>query len=243
MAEQAYTAGEQQQGGLRGGRGRTAWRVAVVLPVFVVALALYGRGGAWSAPEQWRAGGASLFTACVIVLIMAASLTCCLTASYFLILTPLLFPPHLSAVITTAGCVLGAAGGYLFARFVGGNWAERFRDGRARRFLSTHSSFLALFGLRLAPTPHGVVNYAAGLARISPARFLFATLVAMGLKSYVYATAVQAAVGAGSAATAVGAPVVLSLFGVAALSLVGHVLTRRYAALRVAPASISNRLG
>lgn len=240
MAEPEH-AGVEPQAGRR--RAQRAWRVAIVLLALVVAFALYGRVGAWSSPDVWRAGGASLFTAFIIVLIMAASLTCCLTASYFLILTPLLFPPHWSTMITTAGCVLGAAGGYVFARFVGGAWAERFRDGRVQRFLSTHSSFLALFGLRLAPTPHGVVNYAAGLARISPARFLFATLAAMGLKSYVYATAVHMALGAGSAANAVSAPVVLSLFAVAALSLLGHVLTRRYAALRVAPTSIPDRLG
>jgi uncharacterized membrane protein YdjX (TVP38/TMEM64 family) len=239
MAERENTGGEVQFGKRRG----RARRVAVLLLALVVALALYGRGAVWSSPEQWQAGGASFFTAFVIIFIMAASLTCCLTASYFLILTPLLFPPHLSTMITTAGCVLGAAGGYFFARYVGGSWAERFRDGRVQRFLSTHSSFLALFGLRLAPTPHGVVNYAAGVARISPARFLFATLVAMALKSYVYASAVQAAVAAGSAANAVSAPVVLSLVAVAALSLAGHVLTRRYAALRVAPASLPNRLG
>jgi uncharacterized membrane protein YdjX (TVP38/TMEM64 family) len=240
MAEREPTDGAIQ---FERRRGRTAWRVAVTLLAIVVALVLYGRGGAWASAEQWQTGGASFFTAFVIIFIMAASLTCCLTASYFLILTPLLFPPHVSTVITTGGCVLGAAGGYLFARFVGGAWAERFRDGRVQRFVSTHSSFLALFGLRLAPSPHGVVNYAAGLAGISLARFLLATLVAMGLKSYVYAVAVHTAVGAGSAATAVSAPVVLSLFGVAALSVMGHVLTRRYATLRVAPTSISNRLG
>ncbi|HZH29251.1 MAG TPA: VTT domain-containing protein [Pyrinomonadaceae bacterium] len=239
MAERE-TTGEEFQ--LERRRGR-AWRMALALPAFMFAFILYRRGGNWSSPEQWQAGGASLFTAFIIVLIMAASLTCCLTASYFLILTPLLFPPHLSTLITTAGCVAGAAGGYLLARFVGGSWAERFRDGRVQRFLSTHSSFLTLFGLRLAPTPHGVVNYAAGLARISPVRFLLATLAAMGLKSYVYATAVRTAVEAGSAANAVSAPVVLSLLAVAALSLVGHVVMRRYTALRVAPAPASNRLG
>ncbi|HEX8457979.1 MAG TPA: VTT domain-containing protein [Pyrinomonadaceae bacterium] len=226
----------------RGGRAATAWRVAVVLLALVVAVALYFRVGAWSSPGAWQAGGASLLTALVIILIMAASLTCCLTASYFLILTPLLFPTHLSTAITTTGCVLGAAGGYVFARFVGGGWTKCLRDGRVQSFLSTHSSFLALFGLRLAPSPHGIVNYAAGLARISPARFLLATLAAMALKSYVYATAVQAAVGAGSAADAVSAPVVLSLLAVGVLSLVGHVLTRRYAALRVSATSL-DRLG
>jgi uncharacterized membrane protein YdjX (TVP38/TMEM64 family) len=221
-----------------------AWRVAVVLLAVVVALLLYSRSEMWSSPEQWQASGAGVVTAFVIVFIMTASLTCGLTVSYFLILTPLLFPPRWSALITTTGCVLGAAGGYLFARFVGGAWAERFRNGRTRRFLSTHSSFLALFGLRLAPSPHSFVNYAAGLAHIPPARFLIATLAAMGVKSYVYATAVHSAVGAGSAAGVVSAPVVLSLVGIAALSLVGHVLTRRYtAAMQVAPTSISNRLG
>jgi uncharacterized membrane protein YdjX (TVP38/TMEM64 family) len=224
-------------------RGHTAWRVAVLLLAVVIALVLYARGGTWSSAEQWQTGGASFFTAVVIIFIMAASLTCCLTASYFLILTPLLFPPHVSTVITTTGCVLGAAGGYMFARFVGGGWAERFRNGRVQRFVLTHSSFLALFGLRLAPSPHGIVNYAAGLARISPARFLIATLAAMGLKSYVYANAVHLAVGAGSAVKAVSAPVVLSLLAVAALSLLGHVLTRRYAALRVAQTSLPDRLG
>ncbi|HEX8635190.1 MAG TPA: VTT domain-containing protein [Pyrinomonadaceae bacterium] len=241
MAEREQTGGELQAE--RRDARATAGRVAAGLLTLVVAFALYGRGGAWSSPEQWQASGASFFTAFVIILIMAASLTCCLTASYFLILTPLLFPPYWSALITTTGCVLGAAGGYAFARYVGGSWAERFRDGRVQRFLSTHSSFLALFGLRLAPTPHGVVNYAAGLARISPARLLLATVAAMALKSYVYATAVHSAVSAGSAATAVSAPVVLSLFAVAALSLVGHVLTRRYAALRVAPETLPERLG
>lgn len=217
-------------------RART-WRIAVVLLAVVVALLLYSRGGMWSSPEQWQANGAGLITALVIILIMTASLTCFLTASYFLILTPLLFPPHWSAAITTTGCVLGAAGGYLLAGFVGSSWAERFQQGRVQSFLSTHSSFLALFGLRLAPSPHGFVNYTAGLARIPLVRFLAATLAAMAVKSYVYAIAVHHAVGAGSAVNAVSAPVVLSLLAVAALSLVGHVLTRRYAASRVASTS------
>ncbi|HEX8423814.1 MAG TPA: VTT domain-containing protein [Pyrinomonadaceae bacterium] len=219
-----------------------AGRVAVLLMAFVIALLLYSRGGLWASPEQWQASGAGFVTAFVIVLIMTASLACGLTASYFLILTPLLFPLHWSALITTAGSVLGAAGGYLIAGFVGGAWAERFRDGRVQRFLSTHSSFLALFGLRLAPSPHSIVNYAAGLARVPPVRFLAATLAATAIKSYVYASAVQNAVGGGSAANAVSAPVVLSLFAVAALSLLGHVLTRRYMSLPVAPTSIQNRL-
>jgi uncharacterized membrane protein YdjX (TVP38/TMEM64 family) len=238
MAERQNSDGEPRVVKRRAG----VWRITVLLLAIVVAVLLYSRVGMWSSPEQWQTNGAGFITAFVIVLIMTASLACGLTASYFLILTPLLFPLHWSAAITTTGCVLGAAGGYLLAGFVGGAWAARFRNGRVQRFLSTHSSFLALFGLRLAPSPHSVVNYAAGLARIPPARFLIATLAAMAIKSYVYATAVQNAVGAGSAANAVSAPVVLSLFAVAALSLFGHVLTRRYMSIPVAPTSVQNRL-
>lgn len=238
MAERQNSDGEHRVVKRRAGAGR----IAVVLVAVVIAVLLYSRVGMWSSPEQWQASGAGFITAFVIILIMTASLACGLTASYFLILTPLLFPLHWSAAITTTGSVLGAAGGYLIAGFVGGAWVARFQNGRVQRFMSTHSSFLALFGLRLAPSPHSVVNYAAGLARIPPARFLVATLVAMLIKSYVYATAVQNAVGAGSAANAVSAPVVLSLFAVAALSLLGHVLTRRYMSLPVAPTSVQNRL-
>ncbi len=226
-----------------GKRRARAWRIAVVLLAFVVALLLYSRIGMWSTPEGWQGSGAGPITAFVIILIMTASLTCCITASHFLILTPLLFPAHWSAVITTTGSVLGAAGGYLLAGFVGGSWVERFHNGRVQHFLSNHSSFLALFGVRLAPSPHSFINYAAGLAHIPPARFLISTLAAMAIKSYVYATAVQNTIGAGSASNAVSTPALLSLFAVAALALIGHVVTRRYTALPVASTSTSNRLG
>lgn len=234
----------QADGELKSNKHRArAWRIASVLLAVVVALVLYSRGGIWSSPEQWRGSGAGLITALVIILVMTASLTCCITASHFLIITPLLFPPHWSTVITTTGSVFGAAGGYLIARFVGSSWSEQFHHGRVQRFLSNHSSFLALFGLRLAPSPHSFINYAAGLARIPATRFLVATLAAMAIKSYVYATAVQHTIGANPAANAVSAPAVLSLFAIAALSLIGHVLTRRYTALQVAPTSIQNRPG
>lgn len=238
MAEQTTTDGGQ---GFERRRARI-WRVAVVLLAVAVAFLLYSRGGVWSSPEQLQ-GSAGWITAFVIILVMTASLTCCITASHFLILTPLLFPPHWSALITTAGSVLGAAGGYWLAGFVGSSWAERFYQGRVHRFLSNHSSFLALFGLRLAPSPHSFINYAAGLARIPFARFLLATLAAMALKSYIYAVAVHHTIGAGSTSGAVTAPALLSLLAIAALALVGHILTRRFAALQVASQTISNRLG
>jgi uncharacterized membrane protein YdjX (TVP38/TMEM64 family) len=215
-------------------RRGAAWRAAVALFVAAAALVLYANMG-WLQQLAWLQNwGAGVGTALLVVAAAALLLTCGLTSSAFLLLTPLLFPPHLSALLTTAGFTLGAAGGYAVARFVGGRWAARHHDGRVHRLLKGHASFLALFSLRLAPaSPHSIVNYAAGLAHLGFGRFIAATAAAMAVKSYVYALAIHGAVGAarGDAAGpggAVGARTVLALLGVSLLALAGHFLTRRY---------------
>ena len=83
--------------------------------------------------------------------------------------------------------------------------------------------------MRLTPSsPHGFINYAAGLARIPFARFLAATTLALAVKSYVYAMAVHNTVGAKSLMDALTAKTMLSLFAVALLALTGHLLHQRY---------------
>ena len=134
---------------------------------------------------------------------------------------------------------LGTTFGYSVARWVGGPWVERFRGGRISRFLSRHSSFIALFAIRIAPGgPHGFVNYAAGLAGIPLVRFVAATTCAMAIKSYVYAQAVHNTVGARSLGDALNARTMLALTAVAVLALAGHVprpLTYRHASGKSAP--------
>lgn len=206
------------------------WRGAVALAAFLLAVAVYRWSGLWEMPEklgEMQAGG--LTAAAMIILAMALAWAFALPASMFLFITPLLFPPRWSALITTTGCAIGTAVGYMVARFVGGAWVERFRDGRLRRFLAQHSSFLVLFGIRLTPSsPHGFINYAAGMARIPLLRFVAATTCAMAIKSYVYAEAVHHTVGARSLMDALSGKTMLSLFAVAMLALAGHALRLRY---------------
>lgn len=208
-----------------------AWRAAVAVFVVAIAAALY-INREWLQQLAWlQTWGAGAGTALLVVAVAALLLTCGLTASAFLVLTPLLFPPHLSALVTTIGFTLGAAGGYAVARLVGGRWAARHHGGRVHRFLTGHASFLALFSLRLAPaSPHSLVNYAAGLAHLGFARFILATAAAMALKSYVYALAIHNAVNAAGrdAGDAVGGRTLLALLGVALLALAGHFLSRKY---------------
>lgn len=205
-------------------RGRL-WRLFVAASLVLPVLFLYRWSGLWQEPERLRELGMSGEAAVAIILAMAVAWAFALPASAFLFITPLLFPPHWSALITTTGCALGTAVGYGVARFVGGAWVERFRDGRLSRFLTRHSSFLVLFGIRLTPSsPHGFINYAAGLAAIPFLRFVAATTAAMSIKSYVYASAIHSTVGARSLMDALSARTLLSLFSVGMLALCGHAL-------------------
>jgi uncharacterized membrane protein YdjX (TVP38/TMEM64 family) len=210
----------------RAGGGR--WRVLVAVAIVAAALACYFWSGLWRTPEHIEEMGYGLEAAVAIILMMAFAWAFALPASAFLFVTPLLFPPHISTLITTAGVALGTTFGYSVARWVGGPWVERFRGGRLSLFLARHSSFIALFGLRIAPGgPHGFVNYAAGLAGIPVGRFVAATTAAMAIKSYVYAQAVHQTVGARSLTDALSASTMLALTAVAVLALAGHVLRQR----------------
>ena len=205
------------------------WRLLLTLVIIICASSLR-QSGFWESPERLREFGYGARGAAVIIIIMACAWALALPASALLIVTPLIFPPHLSTLITTTGCAIGAGIGYAAARFVGGPSVERFRGGRLWRFLLRHSSFLALFGIRLTPgIPHGFINYAAGLARVPFFRFIAATTIAMAVKSYVYALAVHSTVEVQTLSDALSARTLLSFLAVGLLALGGHLLQQRYA--------------
>jgi uncharacterized membrane protein YdjX (TVP38/TMEM64 family) len=215
-----------------GGTRRERWlRTFLGVSIVVLLLLLYWWSGLsrMMTPENLAELRVNVWAPVLIICAMAASWAFALPASIFLFITPLLFAPHWSALITTTGCALGSGIGYAVARFVGGAWVDRFRDGRLHRFLMRHSSFMVLFAIRLTPSsPHGFINYGAGLAHIPFFRFVLATTMALAIKSYVYAEAVHHTVGAKSLFDALNAKTMLSLTAVAALALIGHWLHRRY---------------
>jgi uncharacterized membrane protein YdjX (TVP38/TMEM64 family) len=203
-------------------------RIIFTIGLVALVLFVYGWNPLGESSDELRELGSGGTTGLLIILAMAFAWAFALPASAFLFITPLLFPPYLSAAITTAGCALGTAVGYVVARFIGGAWVDRFRNGRLQRFLERNSSFLVLFGIRLTPSsPHGFINYAAGLAAVPLGRFVLATTAAMAIKSYVYATAVHNTLGARSLTDALSAKTLLSLLGVALLAIGGHALQRR----------------
>lgn len=211
-------------------RERTVRSVAALVIALLVVIAYKWSGlGELITPENLQEWRFNIWAPVLIIVAMTVAWSVALPASAFLFITPLLFPPHWSALITTTGCVLGTTIGYLVARYAGGAWVERFRDGRLHRFFKRHSSFVVLFAIRLPPSsPHGFINYGAGLAEIPLARFVLATTLAMALKSYVYAEAVHNTVGAKSLFDVLTAKTMLSLLAVALLAVIGHLLHRRY---------------
>ena len=228
MSQQASTAALHPESETR----RDSWsRTLIGISIVLLMLMLYWWSGLgrMMTPENLSELRVNVWAPALIICAMAASWAFALPASIFLFITPLLFAPYWSALITTTGCALGSSIGYGVARFVGGAWVDRFRDGRLHRFLMRHSSFMVLFAIRLTPSsPHGFINYGAGLARIPFARFVLATTLAFALKSYVYAEAVHNTVGAKSLFDALSAKTMLSLLAVALLALVGHWLHQRY---------------
>ena len=205
------------------------WRLLLGFVAVAAVIVLLRMNVDWLDAERFLNSGAGRLTPLLIVLTIAVAWAFAIPASAFLIVTPLLYPPLESSMITTCGFALGAACAYGAARYFGSERIERWRDSRVKNFLARHASFLTVFGLHLTPFfPHGLVNYTAGLTRTSFAKFLAATALAMWIKSYLYAELVHRTLGAKSLADVINWRTLLAMLGIAALSFVGHYLRQRW---------------
>lgn len=176
-----------------------------------------------------RALGENSWTPALIILAMAGAWTFALPASIFFFITPLLFPPVPSTLIICAGSAAGTSMGYVAARHIGGAWVERFRGYRITKFLERHSSFATLFAIRVFPSsPHGWINYGAGLLKLPFWKFLTATLLGVGIKAFLYSVAIDGSAGASSIKEALNWQTVTTLTLLTAIALVGHVARRKW---------------
>jgi uncharacterized membrane protein YdjX (TVP38/TMEM64 family) len=190
--------------------------------------------------ENVRQLGSSPATIGLIVLAMTGAWTFALPASVFFFIAPLLFPPLVATGVICLGSATGTTMGYAAARYVGGPWVERFKDHRVTEFLREHSSFASLFAVRVFPSsPHGFLNYGAGLVRIPFMKFLTATLCGVGIKAFLYATAISGGVEAANVKEALSWPTVGALSALGVLALIGHFLHRRWRKQEESPSRLS----
>jgi uncharacterized membrane protein YdjX (TVP38/TMEM64 family) len=205
-------------------------RTALGVVFLVLALIIFLQSGIREQVDVGRIRelGNNPYAAILIIIAMAGAWTFALPGSIFFFITPLLYSPLESAVIITLGSAAGTAAGYGAARFVGGPWVEQFRDSRVTRFLSRHSTFGMIFTLRIVPaSQHGILNYSAGLLSISFLKFLGGTILAISIKSFLYATAIQQSVNAANIREALNTETVLALMGLALLGVTGHYVQQK----------------
>lgn len=206
-------------------------RSLISLSVALFALALYLTTGLRETTtlENLRALGRDPLTPILIIASMTGAWAFALPASIFFFITPLLFPPALATLIVCIGAAAGSSAGYWTARLIGGPWIEPFREHRITRFLNEHSSFAGIFAVRVMPSsPHGFINYGAGLLELPHAKFLAATLLGAGIKAFLYAMAIDGSAGASGLSEALNWQTMGALFALAALALIGHIAQRRW---------------
>jgi uncharacterized membrane protein YdjX (TVP38/TMEM64 family) len=207
-------------------------RSAAVFAFLVFAFILYWNSG-WHdqvTREKLQEFGNRPLAALIIIATMTVAWTFALPASIFFFVTPFFFPPLLSAGIICSGCAAGTTMGYVVARFAGGPWVERFRDSRPVKFLEVHSSFLSIFAVRVFPSsPHGLLNYGAGMLRIPFFKFLAATMCGVGIKAILYSAAISSNLEARSIQDALTWQTLTILLILAILAIAGHTLQRKWA--------------
>lgn len=179
--------------------------------------------------DNLRALGANPWTPALIIIAMTGAWTFALPASVFFFITPLLFSAPVATAVICIGSAAGTTMGYVAARWIGGPWVERFREHRVTKFIERHASFPSLFAVRIFPSsPHGFLNYGAGLLKIPLLKFLLATLLAVGIKAYLYATAIANSVGASTIQEALNWQTVTALTALGVLGIAGHILQKKW---------------
>ncbi|MFN0159342.1 MAG: VTT domain-containing protein [Bacteroidota bacterium] len=167
--------------------------------------------------------GESSWTPIILIASMALAWALALPASAFFFIVPVFYEPLASTFIMTIGNLIGGIIGYIFARYIGGAWIENHRDHKITRFLERNAGFFTMFAIRVAPSsPHGLINYGAGLVQMPMLTFLSAAAGACAIKAFVYASVVDAAVDATSIGDVLTWNAFAILVGCAALAMIGR---------------------
>jgi uncharacterized membrane protein YdjX (TVP38/TMEM64 family) len=138
------------------------------------------------------------------------------------------YPPPTATLLMLTGGVIGAAAAYRVAGYLGESLHRRLADHRTFALLSARSDFYTQAALRVLPGfPHAIVNYTAGLLRLSWPTFLLAATLGLGIKWAVYCWAIHELFhgGLGDQGTGVGA--VLPLVLLTVFLGLGGALSRR----------------
>ncbi|MGD9000940.1 MAG: VTT domain-containing protein [Granulosicoccaceae bacterium] len=124
----------------------------------------------------------------VIIILQIVLFTFALAGSIFLWVAATLYPPATATFILVSGATLGGLSAYLFSAKLTEQWSARVQKSHIYRMLHKQDKFFTLLAMRIMPAfPHALVNYSSGMLHIKWRYFIPATMIGIGVKSYVYA--------------------------------------------------------
>jgi uncharacterized membrane protein YdjX (TVP38/TMEM64 family) len=174
------------------------------------------------------------WTAPILYAVAYAALTLApVPATVLTITAGILFGLPLGIAVALAGVGAGAGIAFALARVLGRDAVARIDSARLHRLdaLLRRRGVLAVIGVRLVPLlPFAALNYACGLSAVRTRDYLLGT--AVGVLPAVTAYVTIGAFGATPGST----PVLLAVGGLAALTVIGTLRSRRGAANTARPA-------
>ncbi|AVI63619.1 MAG: VTT domain-containing protein [Halomonas sp.] len=168
-----------------------------------------------------------------VMVTMAVTLAIGLPGSIGLWLIAPFYSPLIATFMLTISSVAGAWGAYQLAANAGDRWNPKGLTLKVMETLEARSDLLTQCALRILPGfPHSVINFAAGLRRISLGRYLIAAALGLSVKWAVYSSAIYGALEAIEEENALQFEVIFPLLALALLLLVGGWYRRRVEAAR-----------
>jgi uncharacterized membrane protein YdjX (TVP38/TMEM64 family) len=171
-------------------RGAARWRLAALVSVLGIVFALVATSGGLSS-ERVRDAIDPLGAAAVPAFILcSALLTCALFPGPLLAgAAGLLFGTALGTAVAIASATLGAVLAFCLARFVAHDAAQALTGERLAPVQDwiERRGFWAVLYARIAPgVPYSLVNYVAGLTRVSLPAFAAATAIGCAPRAFAY---------------------------------------------------------
>lgn len=164
---------------------RRQWFLALIILLVAaggLALAWVFDGASTIDAVQARIASLGVWAPVGFVLIYAIATIALIPGGIFDLAGGVLFGPVYGSLYNLAGASLGAAGAFLIARYVAGDWVERRGGPRVQKVVASVKAdgwrFVAF--VRLVPIfPYTIVNYLLGLTGIPFHHYMIATVVFM----------------------------------------------------------------
>lgn len=165
----------------------------------------------------------------LLIILQAVLFTFALAGSLFLWVVAALYVPFEASVILAVGAALGGVSAYFFSQRLTAGWVARVESSKVYLMLSANDNFFVLLAMRLMPAfPHSVINYSSGILRVNLVSFIMASLIGVGVKSYVFSVVIYQAASTGSLYDLLDINILSPLIIVSVLMFAGVVVVNKF---------------